>query len=287
MATFNFHQGPRRTIFQGIYGSSGLGLAMIDTHIHLDSARYANPETVCERAGQRGVEAIVVPGVNEASNARVIELAQRFPGLLHAAAGLHPELPEMNAGDIDALVDTVRRQRASICAIGEVGIPYYGPSAAIAERQALAREVLERCASIATELDLAIILHAPHRTAAVALEIIKSAGVRRAVFHWHKSDPAITRAILDASYYVSFTPEVAWRERDRELARFAPLHQIVVETDGPYRHERVFPGTRTEPWMVSRAIAAIAEVKGLTGEEVEIATSANAAKLFALNKVKR
>jgi TatD DNase family protein len=174
-------------------------------------------------------------------------LARRFPGLVYAAAGLHPELPKMQAQDIDVLVDTVRGQRASICAIGEVGIPYYGPRAAIAERQALAREVLERCASIATELDLAIILHAPHQTAAVALEIVKAAGVRRAVFHWHKSDPAITRAILDAGYYVSLTPEVAWRERDRELARLAPLDQMVVETDGPYRHERVFPAMQTVP----------------------------------------
>ncbi len=104
------------------------------------------------------------------------------------------------------------------------------------------------------------------------------------VFHWHKSDEATTRAILDAGFFVSLTPEVAWRERDRELARLAPLDQIVVETDGPHPHERVFPGRQTEPWMVSEAIAAIAGIKRLDREEVASATSINARNLFALDK---
>ena len=259
---------------------------MIDTHIHLDSAGYGDCAAVCQRSAGHGVEAIVVPGVSQPSNLAVFELAARFPGLVYAAAGLHPELPVIDRRDIDALVDTVRRNRASICAIGEVGIPYYGPSAAIPERQVLAREVVEHAASLARELDLAIILHAPHEAADVALQIVRRAGVRRVVFHWHKSEASITRAILNAGLFVSLTPEVAWRERDRELARLAPLHQIVVETDGPHPHERVFPGRQTEPWMVSEAIAAIAEVKGMDRQEVTIATTANARRLFALDNVK-
>jgi TatD DNase family protein len=255
---------------------------MIDTHIHLDAAPYIDHRALCERARKRGVEAIVVPGVNQPSNVRVIELARQFPGLVYAAAGLHPELPEMDEGDIDILEGTIRRQRSSICAIGEIGIPYYGPSAAMSRRQALARNTLERCASLAVELDLPVILHAPHESAAAALEIVKRAGLHRGVFHWHKSNEATTGAILDAGFFVSLTPEVAWRERDRQLARFAPLDQIVVETDGPYRHERVFPGRQTEPWMVSSAIDAIAEVKGLERAEIRLATGANARVLFAL-----
>jgi TatD DNase family protein len=255
---------------------------VIDTHIHLDSSRYADPQALCGRCAERGVEAMVVPGVSQSSNIAVLELAARFPGLIHAAAGLHPELPEMGERDVDILIDTVRRHRASICAVGEVGIPYYGPSAAIPARQTLARDLLRRCAAIARELDLALILHAPHQSAAVALEIAKNAGLRRVVFHWHKSDESTTRAILDAGFFVSLTPQAAWRERDRELARLAPLAQIVVETDGPYAHERVYPGMSTEPWMVEAAIAAVAEVKGESREEVAAATSANARRLFAL-----
>jgi TatD DNase family protein len=256
---------------------------VIDTHIHFDSPRYDHA-AICARAVERGVEAMIVPGVSQSSNLIVAQLAQRFP-IVHAAAGLHPELPEMEERDIMILLDTVRRQRSSICAIGEVGFPYYGPSAAIPRRQALARSLLEQCAWVAAELDLAMILHAPHQTAALALRILRDAGARRAVFHWHKSDEATTRAIIDAGFFVSLTPEVAWRDRDRELARLAPLEQIVVETDGPHPHERVFSGMQTEPWMVSAAIEAIAEVKGKSREGIAVATSANAKRLFAHNTV--
>jgi TatD DNase family protein len=259
---------------------------MIDTHIHLDSARYGDPDGVCRRSAERGVEAIIVPGIDHAANLGILELAARFPGLVYVAAGLHPELARMEQGDIDVLADTVRRRRSSICAVGEVGIPYYGPSAATPERQALAREVLERSASLAAELDLALIVHAPHQAAAVALQIVRTSGARRVVSHWHKSDERTTRAILDAGWFVSLTPEVAWRERDRDLARLAPMAQIVVETDGPHPYERVFPGHQTEPWMVSGAIGAIAEVKGLNRNEVAAATSANARRLFALKASK-
>jgi TatD DNase family protein len=258
---------------------------VIDTHIHLDSTRYADARALSRRCLERGVKAVVVPGVSGSSNLAALELAARFPGLVYAAAGLHPELPEMNQPDIDLLLDTVRRYRSSICAIGEVGLPYYGPSAAAPGRVSLAYELLERCAQAAVELDLPLILHAPHQTAAVALRILTNAGVRRAVFHWHKSDQAVTRSILDAGFLVSLTPEVSWRDRDRALARFAPLDHIVVETDGPYAHDRVFPGMLTEPWMVSAAIAAIAAVKGLAHDEVAAATTANARALFGLNPI--
>jgi TatD DNase family protein len=257
---------------------------MIDTHIHLDSARYDDPAAVCKRSAERGVEAIIVPGVSRSSNLAVLELAARFPGLVYAAIGLHPELPLIDRRDIEAMVETVRRNRAHICAVGEVGIPYYGPNTALPGRQALARDAVECAAALARELDLAVILHAPHESAGLALQIVRGAGARRVVFHWHKSDEAATRAVLEAGFFVSLTPDVVWRERDRELARFAPLEQIVVETDGPYAHQRVFPGRQTEPWMVSEAIAAIAAIKRLDREKVASATSANARKLFVLDK---
>lgn len=256
---------------------------MIDTHIHLDSERYRDIEGICQRAIRRGVEGIVVPGISARSNLEVLRIAERFPALVHPALGLHPELPGLEAPDLDAMLDAVRHHRQSICAIGEVGLPYYGPDASNPRRQALARTIVEAAACLARELDLAVILHAPHETAATALQILRDGGARRAVFHWHKSEKSIGKTILEAGFFISLTPEVVWRERDRELVRFAPLDQMVVETDGPYPHQRVFPGAMTEPWMVSEAIAAIADIKGLKLEKVTDITSGNARKLFALS----
>jgi TatD DNase family protein len=139
-------------------------------------------------------------------------------------------------------------------------------------------------ATLARELDLALILHAPHQSAADALAIALSAGVTRAVFHWHKSDQATTQAILDAGYFVSLTPEVVYRERERELARFVPLSSLVVETDGPWQYGGAFAGQPTGPWMIRDAIEAIAEIKNITFRIAADSISENATALFSISR---
>jgi len=191
---------------------------MIDTHIHLDADQYADPSATIKRAREAGVRAVVVPGVGPASNRKVLALASRFAGFVHAALGFHPEHDELTDHDLETTVAALRRERDRIVAVGEVGLPWYGDGAPGPDRAWRAKRALEVMAALAHELDLALILHAPHQSAAEALAITRGAGVTRAVFHWHKSDEATTRAILNAGYFVSLTPEVVYRERDRDLA---------------------------------------------------------------------
>jgi TatD DNase family protein len=127
-----------------------------------------------------------------------------------------------------------------------------------------------------------LIIHAPHDSAREALEVLREARVRRAVFHWHKSDDAATRAIIDAGYFISLTPEVAYRERDRKLAQSVPLGRILVETDGPWPYAGPFAGRPTEPAMVVEAVDAIAKLLGLRRELVGAVTTANARALFRI-----
>ncbi|HYA34257.1 MAG TPA: TatD family hydrolase, partial [Candidatus Binataceae bacterium] len=171
-------------------------------------------------------------------------------------------------------------RRESICAIGEVGLPYYGDASRHPGFVAATRARLARFASEAARFDLALCLHCPHEAASEALRIITRAGVRRAVFHWHKSDQATTRAIIAAGYFISITPEVVYRERDRELARTVPLANLLVETDGPWPHDGPFAGKLTEPAMIALSIEAIAEIKTESIASVADATTSNARRLF-------
>jgi TatD DNase family protein len=255
---------------------------MIDSHIHLDADQYDDPDEVIKRARAAGVEAMVVPGVGPASNRKVLALAQNHPGFVFAALGLHPEAFDLTDANLEETVAMIRESRESICAIGETGLPYYGERARLEALRRRGASILERLAQIAVELDLPMILHAPHETAGRALEIIDDSGVRRAVFHWHKSDRETTAAIVAAGYMVSLTPEVAYRDRDREMAQLVPLSNLMVETDGPVPHKGPFSGIRTEPPMVAAAIAAIAEVKGKPIEEVRDTTTRNARSLFRM-----
>jgi TatD DNase family protein len=255
---------------------------MIDSHVHLDAAQYADVDQVIKRAIAAGVEAVVAPGIGPSSNARLTQLVRDYPGFVYRAIGFHPENSELADSDFAATVAELRTNRDAICALGEVGLPWYSEGASEPAIQEQARVTLFRFAQIAVELDLAMILHAPHDAAAAALEIIRTVGVRRAVFHWHKSDAATTAAIVRAGYYISITPEVAYRERDKELARVIPLNRMLVETDGPWPYQAPFAGRPTEPAMVAEAITAIAAVRGESVAAVRDATVANARALFRI-----
>lgn len=255
---------------------------MIDSHIHLDADQYADRDKLIKRARESGVTGVVVPGVSPASNRRALELSREYPGFVHCGLGFHPEHPELTEDDLQATLRLLETKRESICAVGEVGLPYYGDSAARPDAMDKAREILARFTRAAVELDLALILHCPHETAGRALEIIRPMGVRRAVFHWHKADEATTWAIIEAGYFVSLTPEVVYRERDQALARSVPLANMMVETDGPWPYRGPFEGQRTEPATVLDAIAAIARIKGETEPAVADATTANARILFQI-----
>jgi TatD DNase family protein len=255
---------------------------MIDTHVHLDADQYADPSQAIKRARDAGVAAMVAPGTGAASNRAVLELARRFPRVVFAGCGFHPERFELTDADADEAIATIRAERDELSAVGEVGMPWYGDGAREPARVARACALLRRFAETAVECDLPVIIHAPHDSAREAVGILRDARVRRAVFHWHKSDDATTRAIIDAGYFISLTPEVAYRERDQKLARSIPLGRMLVETDGPWPYAGPFAGRPTEPAMVVEAVDAVAKLLGLRRELVGAVTTANARALFRI-----
>ena len=257
---------------------------MIDSHVHLDADQYPDPSGTIKRAKDAGVSAMVVPGVGPASNRRAIELSRKYPGVVYPAVGLHPEQSEHSERDVLEVLEAIARERDSICAVGEVGLPWYGPGAGDAGVQETAKIALARFAQAAAAMDLALILHAPHRCAGEALAIIREAKVARAVFHWHKSDEQTTRAIIDAGYFISLSPEVGYRERDRDLARMLPSDRILVETDGPWPYGGQFAGRLTEPAMIKDVVAAIAHLRCTTFDEIAAVTTANARALFRIGQ---
>ncbi len=255
---------------------------MLDSHIHLDADQYADVVALIKRARDAGVNGAVAVGVTPASNRRVLELAHAYPDFVHAAIGFHPERFDLTDDDVDTTLAMIGDNREKICAIGEVGLPYYGDLARRDDVRERARKILGRFARLATELDLPLILHCPHQTAAEALSIIEAARVRRAVFHWHKSDESTTRAIIKAGYFISLTPEVVYRDRDQELAALVPFDQMMVETDGPWPYGGSFEGKATEPYFLADVVSAIAAIRGNSVATIELALAANAKTLFGI-----
>jgi TatD DNase family protein len=169
-------------------------------------------------------------------------------------------------------------------ALGEVGLPWYSlegapDAAALMER---GRRRFERLLDLAVRFDLPVIVHAPHGAAQMALHALVAKGVERAIFHWHKSPLDVTRAILDAGYLVSVTPEVVYRERDRELVEAVPLESLLVESDGPWPYGGEFEGMASGPWLVSRVAEEVAKIKRLPVDETMYQISVNTCQVFDL-----
>jgi TatD DNase family protein len=258
-------------------------MRLIDTHIHLTSPRYPDLPGLVARSQHAGVASVVAAAVDEVSSHQILAMVDAFPAFVRAGLGVHPERP-ISDDETERVLTLIRRERPRLVAIAEVGLPWYTVREH-SDREALiasAEPRLYRFLRLARELDLAVVLHAPHDTAARALALLRTASVERAVFHWHKAPPEVTQAIVDQGYYMSVTPETCYRTRDRELVAAVPLTNLVIETDGPWPYNGEFEGHPTEPTFLSRIVDAIATIKGLEREEVGEVITQNTLRLFHL-----
>jgi TatD DNase family protein len=261
-------------------------MPLIDTHIHLTSPHYTDLPGLVVRAQHAGIAGVVAAASDEATSYQILSMCDAFPTFIHGGLGVHPERPIAD-DETERVIALIRRERARVVAIAEVGLPWY----TIRERPdretliAAGEPRLQRFLQVARELDLAVVLHAPHETAARALALLRAEHVERAVFHWHKASPEVTRAIVEGGYHISVTPETCYRERDRALVGAVPLKNLVIETDGPWPYGGEFEGRPTEPTFLGRVVQEVATIKGLAPDNVAEIVTENAIRLFRLQGV--
>jgi TatD DNase family protein len=257
---------------------------IIDSHCHLHAAAYGDPRETMRIALTHDVWGVVAVGCDPATNEATLAAARALPKAIWACLGFHPDWRQLTGQDLDRVEAQVREHRGRIVALGEIGLPWYSldgdPDPA--RRAAEGRAHLDRLLGVAARWDLPVVLHAPHGTAASALEALRRHGIEQAVFHWHKAPAEITRAIVDAGYFVSVTPEVVYRERDRQMVEAIPLDSLVVESDGPWAYRGEFEGLSSGPWLVSRVAEEIAKLKRLPVDDVMFRLSENTCRLFDL-----
>ncbi|MFQ5827915.1 MAG: TatD family hydrolase [Candidatus Methylomirabilia bacterium] len=257
---------------------------IIDSHCHLHDAAFADIRETVTRAMTYDVWGVIAVGCDPATNERTLALQARHPKAIWACLGYHPERAALSEEELAQVEAQVADHHARIVALGEVGLPWYSLEGAPdpADRMVRGRERLRRLLGLAVRYDLPLTLHAPHGAAADALALLKEKGVERAVFHWHKAPPEVTKAIVEAGYSVSVTPEVVYRPRDQELVRSTGLDSLLVETDSPWPFKGEFEGFPSGPWLASRVVEQVAKIKQMPVEEVMERLAANACRLFDL-----
>ncbi len=252
---------------------------LTDTHAHVNVHQFAaDRTTVIQRAFDGGVGRCICPGIDVATSEVAIEIAAQYPYKIFAATGVHPH---HTTGFDDATLAVIRALALDpgVVAIGEIGIDFYRNLATEADqRHAFAAQV-----ALARELAKPIIVHNREAHAAI-MDELRPYGQVRGVWHCFIGDRAMAEDGLSLGMYLSFAGPVTYPANKSlmEVAAWAPLDRILVETDSPYLPPEGKRRTRNEPANVALVAAKIAELRGVPVEEIIAATSANATTLFNL-----
>ncbi len=257
---------------------------IIDSHCHLHDPAFADLRETLRTAHAHDVWGTVAVGVDPDSNARTLAAAAAAPKAVWACLGFHPDHTSLTDEDLERVEAQISQHHPRIVGLGEIGLPWYSLEGAAdaAALMARGRARLNRLLGLAARWDLPVALHAPHGAAVGALAALKQYRIERAVFHWHKAPAEVTREIVEAGYFVSVTPEVVYRDRDRELVQTVPLDSLLVETDGPWKYRGEFDGLPSGPWFAGRVAEEVAKLKQMPVEDVMHQLSGNACRLFDL-----
>ena len=257
-------------------------VSLIDTHAHIQSENFADDvEQVVERAHGAGVEKIiVVGGAGElTTNESGLAIAKHHAGAF-ATVGMHPHdarhVTEEDFQKLRALTEDPK-----VVAVGETGLDFYYDHSP----RDVQMEVFSRFIHLAWETKLPLVVH--DRDAHEEVEgLIQTHGQGeiRGVIHCFTGDMKAAKAFLDLGFYLSFTGIITFKNAAllRDVVREVPMDRIMVETDSPYLAPVPHRGKRNEPAFVRFVAEAIAQVKGLTLDEVALATNANAHNLFGI-----
>lgn len=262
-------------------------MRLTDTHCHLDFDRFdQDRDKVIQRAVRAGVDRILIPGIDLHSCMAAAGLAEQNP-MIFAAVGVHP-----NSGTtwtkttLAEMTDLARGTK--VVAVGEIGLDYYRDWTP----QHLQRKVFREQLELAAEMELPVVIH--NRDAGKDLipmllewqedlaETDSALAKTPGVLHSFSDDYETAERVVAAGFYLGISGPVTFKNAFdlQEIARRIPLENLLIETDAPYLTPHPFRGKRNEPAHVYYIAEKIAELRGISPDEVGKISANNAKILF-------
>ena len=250
---------------------------LIDSHAHIQLDRFdTDREAVLKRAQAAGVQTILVIGFDLETSRGAIALANQHEQI-YATVGMHPH----DAKDLDDQAVCLFREFAAhpkVVALGEMGLDYYRDLSP----RPIQQEAFERQLDLAEELDLPIVIHNREAYHDILPILQARRGRVRGVMHCFSGDVEIMYQSLVLGFYIGIGGPVTYRKADalREVARQVPADALLVETDCPWLAPQFRRGKRNEPAYVRATAEKIAELRGISLEEIGEITTQNFETLF-------
>ena len=252
---------------------------LFDTHAHMDDHAYdEDRQQLLESLPGLGVGLVMNPGCSAESSRNVDRLTRQYD-YIYGAVGSHPDA----ADEVDeALLEEYRtlcKQNPKIKAIGEIGLDYHYEDIPREIQQKAFRMQME----LAKELDLPVIVHErdAHED---GMKIVTEFPEVTGVFHCYSGSAEMAKWLVNRGWYIGFTGVLTFKNARKavEVAREIPLDRIVLETDCPYMAPEPFRGKRNDPGKIYRMAEKLAEIRGLSVEEIHTITLENGRRLYRI-----
>ena len=253
-------------------------MKFFESHAHLYFDDYdEDREELIEQLFASDIEGILNAGVDLKTSEQCISLADRHERL-YAACGFHPnDVAEHDIKDVEVL--RILIQHAKVVSIGETGIDLYRDRAPLDMQKKFFIRQLE----IALENDMPVIVHS-RSAEEQTLDVIDQISQKyKGVFHCYAGGVDTAHRLIEKGFYISFTGNLTYKNNDREnVVRAIPLENMLLETDSPFLTPVPFRGKRNDPSKLKYIAEKIADIKGVSIEEVASVTTLNSKKLFGI-----
>ena len=256
---------------------------LVDSHAHLDGRQFTHDldETIA-RATTNGISHILTIGCDLESSKDSIAVAEKYDNIF-AAVGVHPhDATEINGDTLEKLRSMLTHPK--VVALGEIGLDYYRDRSP----REIQRSAFRQQIRLAKDMGKPIIVHDREAHSEV-IQILKEENGAQVggVLHCFSGDLKMAKQCLELGFYLSFTGTITYPKNDtiREIIKEIPIDRMLIETDCPYLSPQKFRGKRNEPAYVRYTAEKLAEIKGLSIEDVARITSRNCHDLFGFGSV--
>lgn len=252
---------------------------LFDTHAHMDDRAFdADRAELLAALPQQGLALVLNPGCSLESSRNVDALTRQYD-YIYGAVGSHPDAAdEVNEAVLEEY-RTLCKQNPKIKAIGEIGLDYH--------YEDIPREIQKKAfrlqMDLARELNLPVIVH-EREAHEDGMKIVEEFPEVTGVFHCYSGSLEMAKWLVARGWYIGFTGVLTFKNARKavEVAANIPLDRIVLETDCPYMSPEPFRGKRNDPGRLYRMAEKLAQIRGMSVEEIHTITVENGKRLYRL-----
>ena len=252
---------------------------LFDTHAHMDDHAFdADREELLAGLPGQGLTLVMNPGCSLESSRNAVVLANQYD-YIYAAVGSHPDVADEVHEEVLEEYRKLCKLNPKVKAIGEIGLDYH--------YEDIPREIQLKAfrlqMELARELKLPVIVH-EREAHEDGMNVVREFPEIWGVFHCYSGSAEMARQLVDKGWYIGFTGVLTFKNARKavEVAASIPLDRIVIETDCPYMAPDPFRGKRNDPGKIYRMAEKLAEIRGMTVEEIQAITVENGRRLYRI-----